>query len=144
MLSQAERTGQFLVSLPDGGEANLGTGTYSLTFTDYFHLDPQGKWQPYPEETNNMISDARVQGLDTLRLPDVQIPGRVLRFEMRFGAAAVSERMPRGVPTGSARPPTSIQAPRHSWRLLATSSSCLTVRLSSTAGAACLRRTRAQ
>ena len=95
MLSLAERTGQFLVSLPDGGEANLGTGTYSLTFTDYFHLDPQGKWQPYPEETNNMISDARVQGLDTLRLPDVQIPGRVLRFEMRFGAAAVSERMPQ-------------------------------------------------
>ena len=107
MLSQAERTGLFLVSLPDGGEANLGdgtpgTGTYSLTFTDYFHLDPQGKWQPYPEEINNMISDARVQGLDTLRLPDVQIPGRVLRFEMRFGAAAVSEKMPRGAPTGSA------------------------------------------
>lgn len=35
-----------------------------------------------------------------MRLPDIQLRGgQVLRFEVRFGEAAVSRRMPRGVPT---------------------------------------------
>ena len=35
-----------------------------------------------------------------MRLPDIQLRGgKVLRFEVRFGEAAVSRRMPRGVPT---------------------------------------------
>ena len=46
------------------------------------------------------IHRARNAGEERVRLPDIQLRGgKVLRFEVRFGEAAVSRRMPRGVPT---------------------------------------------
>ena len=47
-----------------------------------------------------LISRARHSQQERVRLPDVQKPGRVLRFELRCGNAAISRKMPRGSPTG--------------------------------------------
>ena len=64
-----------------------------------------GIWVAFFQERarNNRASRihrARNAGEERVRLPDIQLRGgKVLRFEVRFGEAAVSRRMPRGVPT---------------------------------------------
>ena len=57
-------------------------------------------FQERQQNRANRIHRARNAGEERVRLPDIQLRGgQVLRFEVRFGEAAVSRRMPRGVPT---------------------------------------------
>jgi hypothetical protein len=75
----------------------------------FVHIDPRDKSEsPYSAEDNATIAAARAAGSNAVRINDVVLPtGRVLRFEVRFGANAGSPKTakmwPNGSPTGMAQ-----------------------------------------
>lgn len=67
----------------------------------YFQVTADGTHMPYSDEDNATIADAEKRGVACQRLSPVVLPdGQVLRFEVRFGAAAISERMAQPPPSG--------------------------------------------
>ena len=67
----------------------------------YFHIAPNGAKEPFSAADNATIFAAQEQGARQVRVADVALPdGRVLQFEVRFGAHAVSQKMPSPSPTG--------------------------------------------
>jgi hypothetical protein len=60
----------------------------------YFQVTADGTHMPYSDEDNAAIADAEARGVECQRLSPVVLPdGQVLRFEVRFGAAAISSRL---------------------------------------------------
>jgi hypothetical protein len=76
---------------------------------EFVHIDPKDESEKaYSAEDNAAIAAARAAGSDTVRISDVVLPnGRVLHFEVRFGANAGSPKTakmwPNGSPTGMAQ-----------------------------------------
>ena len=70
-------------------------------FGQFIHVGPDLSRTPYSAEDNAKIVQAVLDGSPAVWLEDVRLPnGQRLRFEVRFGAAAISPRMPRPPPTG--------------------------------------------
>ena len=69
-------------------------GLHSGGAPQFFHIDPQGKREPYSSADCKAISAARKKGEPSVRISDVTLPnGSVLEFEVRLGVHAVSSRM---------------------------------------------------
>ena len=69
-------------------------GLEELTGHERFFVVGVDANEPLAEEDNRTIADAQRRGVDCQRLAPVVLPdGQVLRFEVRFGDAAVSKRM---------------------------------------------------
>ena len=67
----------------------------------YAHVAPDGSRASFSAEDDALIAGAAERGEPSVRLSDVRLAnGKILRFEVRFGANARSRRMPRGSPTG--------------------------------------------
>ena len=67
----------------------------------YFHEDRRGQKHPYSSTDNRIIAAAKAQGASKCRVSDVALPnGRVMRFEVRFGAGILSRKMHGPSPTG--------------------------------------------
>ena len=67
----------------------------------YFHEDRRGQKHPYSSTDNRIIAAAKAQGAPSCRVSDVALPnGRVMRFEVRFGAGILSRKMHGPSPTG--------------------------------------------
>ena len=67
----------------------------------YFHEDGRGQKHPYSSTDNRIIAAAKAQGAPSCRVSDVALPtGRVMRFEVRFGAGILSRKMHGPSPTG--------------------------------------------
>ena len=77
--------------------AKAGSGPPSFK-----HIDPQKNECLYSAADNALIAAARARGDAAVRVSDVTLPdGRVLRFEVRFGANAGSPKTASIWPTGS-------------------------------------------
>ena len=86
----AERTALVPLGAPEGGMPS-----------NFFHVAPDGSYEPYSAADNARIAAARGSGASSVRISDVALPnGTLLQFEVRFGAAARSARIRPGSPTG--------------------------------------------
>ena len=64
----------------------------------FVHVAPSGERQPFSDADNALIAGAQRRGESTVRISDVKLAnGATLRFEVRFGQAAHSQRMPWGM-----------------------------------------------
>jgi flagellar biosynthesis GTPase FlhF len=67
----------------------------------YGHEGPDGTCTPFSDADNHAIASAITRGDSTIRTNDIVLPnGSILQFEVRFGAAAVSMRMPKPPASG--------------------------------------------
>jgi hypothetical protein len=88
------------VTTTSGGGPH-GTAAAAAAAAAFAHVSPNGEQRPFSAADNALIADARDRGLPTVRISDVaRASGAVLQFEVRFGAAARSERLPQGSSTG--------------------------------------------
>ena len=62
----------------------------------YYHVDPKGRKEFFSAADNAAITQARKRGDSKVKINPVQLPnGHVLNFEVRFGAAAKSAKVPK-------------------------------------------------
>ena len=94
---------------PDAVAAAAAAAAAPPPAPEFVHIDPKDESEKaYSAEDNAAIAAARAAGSDTVRISDVVLPnGRVLHFEVRFGANAGSPKTakmwPNGSPTGMAQ-----------------------------------------
>ena len=81
--------------------AGMQSSASATAVRKFAHVAPSGAREPFTDADNALIAEAQTRGEDSVRISDVHLSsGATLRFEVRFGAATRTERMPAGSATG--------------------------------------------
>lgn len=75
-------------------------GVETIMPSSFFHIAPDGTYEPYSTSDSVLIAKARALGQPSVRIADVIQDGEVLQFEVRFGGNAWDSCVPQGTSTG--------------------------------------------